>query len=1854
MPIIAVVVPALQIPTTQQRLAGLVGGEVTLPGVSELMDEDLRESVADVDLVGHSRVLERAGAVHPGVAVAQLGFSAELDDQRRKRETGVGELDQRFTDGSLLIGGGIEDNEADEFGRRFVHGVENLLAGEVADEGNGGEGEAECGVHENTVRVAGSGLSEIWIGLGWSNANRCPRADGTREKTGVYQGLCLSNRLPTRPRHRAGMASRQYGRDMRFRVLGPLGVRAGDEWLGLGGPKQRLVLAVLLIADGRAVSTSALIDALWPESPPQTARKTIQGYVHHLRVQVGDRLATVGNGYQLLRDGCVVDADEFDGRVGEAKDLLDVDPRRAGELLGEALEMWEGTPLSDLDFEPALMSTITRLDEARLDAVADRIDADLALGGHHELVGEITSLAREYPLRERFRAQLMLALYRAGRQGEALRVYERGRRILADELGIDPSAELRELEGRILAKDPDLAGPASDPEAAPRAIRGYELREVISSDGARTIHRAYQRSVGREVAVVVIGSTVANDPTFIARFHADTERLAQVDHPNLLYVQDTWREPDRAYQVLRWVDGQSLRELLDDEQPLGTLAATRILEQVGGALAAAHRGGVIHGSLNAEAVRISRDRDAYLAGFAIGSPVLDEAPAADIRALARLASELVGDRLDDCERVLAAAQDDGYPRVEDLLRALRQATASDSAGLAHTDALPRTELRNPFKGLQAFQQADADDFFGREELIDRLVGMVRNQRLVAVVGPSGSGKSSLVKAGLAARLHASKDRYLVAHMFPGAFPFEELGSAIQRVAVRQIPIFDELARDDRGLSRATKLVLPDDDSDFVLVIDQFEELFSMVESEKNRQLFLDNICSAVQDPGSRLRIVLTMRADFFDRPLEYPEFGSLLEAGLVPLSVPGADGLARAISQPARRVGLELEPGLVPEIVRDVGDQPGGLPLLQFALTELFRRRDADQLTLDSYLATGGVIGALGRRAEELYADLPPAGQSAIQQAFLRLVTVDEGSDDLRRRASRSELNTLDVDRAALDEALRLYGASRLLTFDLDPITRGPTVEVAHEALIREWSRLREWVDHQREDLVLRRRLDAARQEWKQADERDSFLLREGRLQQFEEWTEQSDLVLTTEEHAYLEVSRDREDARERRSARVRRYILIGISAAAVVSLVLAAAALRFADQADRERAAAERSVTLAQAREYAAASAVVREIDPEAALAMAVRSMELFGEAGADRASSAVQALYSAVAGRTTVHWLQRQVVEAKYLDEGRMIGILERDAPLGSDSIELFDLTADALTLSHAIEFDRPVTGFTRLGDGQLLVTHRLSPNITVHDLATGENTEIDIAGFGSAADPIYAPGAALMTIRSPLPPYRLAVLDITTWELVNQATGRHGVASDAHGRMIVGVSEDSAEMVIDGEAGTTIVVPIDEGIVTGLAVSPDGTSVALAVTTSAFAGSLVVYDNSGEERWRRSGIGTSTLVWSFDSEGLYVGEDRGRVSLHRAGDGSVARTFLSLGGEVVDLSIEPTSGDLLATLEPIEGAGSGLAVLARSTGANNAGDLLASADVLDGVYLPDGGFVARLIDGRLEAFDEEGRPGPLSRALSSTEVAGLMYARDAELLVVPGTDGWTVVDPATLEIVQSETSRNEYTAFNVSPDGRQMIIGLVTDFNDDLSEFTVEDRISGDAILLSEGLSEGNAGAFDSTGTTVAAAKQNQIQLVELATSVRAATLVSAFVISIQFSPDDEAVVVGTEAGVVVYPIERENGGIGFGEPIWHRDRTEDSFGLPVPGTTHVLVVPVNQSHVELWDWVADETVWRLDLPSRGRGLSVVVSPDGERFAIMVGNQVWQYYIDPDDLLAGIADTVEPLTTEDCLAYLGRPDC
>jgi hypothetical protein len=387
---------------------------------------------------------------------------------------------------------------------------------------------------------------------------------------------------------------------------------------------------------------------------------------------------------------------------------------------------------------------------------------------------------------------------------------------------------------------------------------------------------------------------------------------------------------------------------------------------------------------------------------------------------------------------------------------------------------PRAPIaRNPYKGLRPFTEADEADFFGRDELVRSMLEVLgdRDRPLLAVVGPSGSGKSSAVHAGLVPALRADGVPGLgpvatIVTLVPGSDPFGALTAALAAATASGTAV-PPLAS-ERWLSDLLDRV--HEAGAVVVVIDQFEELFTLVADHTVQRRFLDastgRSTSTPIASGSSWRCAPTCSTGRWRTPPSAA--GSWPGPSRCSRCPPSSSRRPRR--RPAERAGLTVEPALLAALIADLADQPGALPLFQYALTELFERRGGGAtLTLGAYRAFGGIDGAVSRRAEEVYARLTPDEQAVARQLFLRLVHPGEHAADSRRRVPASELAALDVDAIATHTVLDRFGRARLLSFDRDPRTGGPTIELAHDALLQAWGRLRTWVDEARDDL--RRRI---------------------------------------------------------------------------------------------------------------------------------------------------------------------------------------------------------------------------------------------------------------------------------------------------------------------------------------------------------------------------------------------------------------------------------------------------------------------------------------------------------------------------------------------------------------------------------------------------------------------------------------------------------------------------------------------------------------------------------------------------------------------------------------------------------------
>jgi WD40 repeat protein/DNA-binding SARP family transcriptional activator len=758
---------------------------------------------------------------------------------------------------------------------------------------------------------------------------------------------------------------------MRFLILGPLEVaEAGGEPLPIGGSKERTILACLIARAGRVVPVDDLIEELWGDRPPRAPEKTLVSYVSRLRRELQSRRSAVSNvdvivfhadGYTLESDGHEIDAISFEQLAVEGHRLLVTGrTREAHPVLQEALGLWRGTAYQGYRYTGFGAAEGERLDELRRTATEDLIDSRLAGADPGQLVPELETMVREEPLRERRWGQLMVALYRAERQAEALQAFARARQVLVDELGIEPGPELQRLQAAILSHDPEL-----EHSRPPRA------------------------------------------------------------------------EPVRPTDVC------------------------------------------------------------------------------------------------------------------------------------------------PYKGLARFETVDADFFFGREQVVAEAIGHLVGGRFLALVGHSGSGKSSLLRAGLMHALGSGalpgSDRWAYSVIRPGNHPIDALADALNE-------------RRERSM----------------LAVDQFEEVFTACSDVGERTAFLDAITETAAAPDGTTTIVIAMRADFYGRCAEHRALASLLASDQILVGPMDTEELRRAIERPAQRAGLTVEEELVDSLVSDTVGQPGALPLLSTALLELWTHRRDRTLRLNDYLRAGGVEGAVARLAEGAFGRLDGDGQAVAKRILLRLAAPGEGADVVRRRAPLSEFD-LDRDEDA-SRAMAVLTDARLVT-----VAEG-TAEVAHEALLHEWPRLRTWLEDDAEGRKLHRHLTESSHSWDEGGRDAADLYRGARLTAAWEWAEPHRADLNDLEREFLRASRtasEGEAVRARRTNRRLRGLLAGVAVLLAVSLVVGDLALT---QRDRATGA----LTLADAGRLASRSRV--EQDPVLALLMAREAVNL------NDSAEARSALFSAL----------------------------------------------------------------------------------------------------------------------------------------------------------------------------------------------------------------------------------------------------------------------------------------------------------------------------------------------------------------------------------------------------------------------------------------------------------------------------------------------------------------------------------------------------------------------------------------------------------------------------------------------------
>ncbi|HET6949005.1 MAG TPA: BTAD domain-containing putative transcriptional regulator, partial [Acidimicrobiales bacterium] len=1261
---------------------------------------------------------------------------------------------------------------------------------------------------------------------------------------------------------------------------------------------------------GRMVPAGDLVVALWGDDPPASAAKSLQTFVVRLRnalevdrLRAPTMLLTEGPGYRLALDQGQVDAEQFArlavmGRRALAEGRAD----SASRTLTEALTLWRGPAYAGFDADFAHAES-RRLDELRLGATEDRLAADLALGRAGESVPELERLVADHPMRERLWEMLVTALYRAGRQGDALGAYERARALLADELGVDPGPGLRAVHARVLAHDPTLGLPTTSRGALPPELRATGQFVGRAVELAR-LRDAWQRAVrGRAATVVVRGPAGAGASALAAAFATEaardgaTVRFAARGTPTALRTAGDGPGTAPLLLVLDHVDGPGRLADGEDEESGATLTL-----RLTGHLAAVPAG--------AEVLDLTP-----LSVLEVREVVAEHVPPGEVdgvtdEVLSRSGGwpGAVHDAAADVARARARRQVEAAVAISGSsstdLAAARADIADGVASLA--DLAPHASTHDtdqcPWRGLAAYDVDDARWYAGRERLVAEVVARMPGSRLLALVGASGSGKSSLMRAGLMAALRRDvlpgSATWRVVTLRPGPHPMAELARrALGRAGTGEVgDLLRHLVEGGR-----------DTDDCVVLAVDQLEEAWTVCRDDAERRQFLDALADLATDPRSAVTVVVAVRADYLSELADHDELRALVGAGTVLVGPLTPAEIRRAVERPAATARLTLDDGLADTIVSDAGQEPGLLPLLSTAMAQLWERRENGSLSYPAYVGLGGLNGAIATLAEQAYAGLSPTQQATARTLLLRLTGPGDGAGVTRRRVTASELEALPTQ--GVGPVVEDLARARLLT-----VADG-TVEVAHEALFREWPRLRGWLVEDAAGRAVQRRLAVAAAEW-DADGREASALWTGtRLASGLEVAGSRPDEVTSTERAFLDASRDAVDAQQRaaeerarttaRQNRRLRWLVAGIGVVLVAALVAGTAAWR------SQRTAQAASVS-AEAKRLAASALNIEY--PDVALLAAVEATKL------EQSPETYGALLTLLARQPRV--VHRMRVE----DHFQRIGVSPDGRTIYLSEVAPRLRAVDAESGRVLWDRDMPQNGqvgnITPTADGTGIVVTEYSedPGIVRLDAATGQVVWAARAGDLEQA----APGAAPWVMRGGLTSdgryvvttdSHVFTLDVgsgavsaaTAWPEPLPFTPYVVVWPD--GRVSRDTPDDTATgLVFDAGHPERGAVEVD-GI--PRSVSPDGTRVVLVREIDGATDLRVARsDDLGETSpWVRMPAHVNGASWSPDGARLVITTDDGIQLLDpvtlRLGTRSVGHS-----GEVVDARFAGPASDLVWT--------------------------------------------------------------------------------------------------------------------------------------------------------------------------------------------------------------------------------------------------------------------------------------------------------------------------------------------------------
>ena len=801
--------------------------------------------------------------------------------------------------------------------------------------------------------------------------------------------------------------------------------------------------------------------------------------------------------------------------------------------------------------------------------------------------------------------------------------------------------------------------------AAGTRLGPYEIRGLLGAGGMGEVYRAFDPRLGREVAVKVLPEEMGRDPERLARFEREARAVAALNHPNILTVHDVGTHEAVPYVVTELLEGETLRELMSRRAPTQRQVLSLAVQAARG-LEAAHAKGILHRDLKPENLFVTTDGRLKIldfglarilsAGIAESQEATTSSPSrpgqllgtvaymspeqvrgrgldarSDLFSLGVVLYEALGGKhpflretpvatltaiLEDEPTPLSAVAPTVSPALGRIVGRCLEKAPEDRLGSAHDLAValetilagvpgpappPGIEEKSPYPGLFSFTEKDAAFFFGREDEVETLWGKLRARRLLALIGPSGVGKTSFLRAGV---VPARGEGWAALVCTPGASPFRSLGQALAPAlasdpeALRMLVNVDDPAAALELASRWRRA-----HAEALLVVDQFEELFTL--GSRETQVSFAALLGRLAREAD-VHVLLSMRDDFLIRCSEQPPLASVFES-LTPLAPLSGEALRRAVEAPAGKRGCAFEEALVEEMVESVEGVRGALPLLAFAVAQLWEKRDREKrrLTREAYREIGGVAGALAGHAEATLERIGAERHAVVREIFRNLVT----AQGTRAAADREELLSVFPERRSAEEVLETLIDARLLTSyetaaeqgDGGFLGRHPEtalgmtrhrIEIVHESLLAAWPRLVWWQAQDEEGAHLRDQLKQAAHLWEEKGRSPDVLWSGTAFREFELWRERYAGKLTALEEDFARSMTER----ARRRKRLRRLVAGSVVAAAVI-VATVTGALWKRSEAAAERAEAGRLVALGRA-----------ELDryPTAAVAYARKSLEI------------------------------------------------------------------------------------------------------------------------------------------------------------------------------------------------------------------------------------------------------------------------------------------------------------------------------------------------------------------------------------------------------------------------------------------------------------------------------------------------------------------------------------------------------------------------------------------------------------------------------------------------------------------------